>query len=180
MNQGFPDCLAGKNPPAVQDTLVWFLSWEDRLEKGEAAHSSNSWASLVARLVKNPPAMRKTWVRSLAWKIPWIREQLPTPVFWPREFHGLYGPWGCKESDRTQQLFIFQDELTIGIHVPPAYWTYLPSPPLPIPLGWYRAAVWVPWDICKLLLPVCFTSGSVSFHVTVSMHLPPPLLSPCP
>ena len=24
-----------------------------------------SWASLVARLVKNPPAMQKTWVRSL-------------------------------------------------------------------------------------------------------------------
>ena len=21
------------------------------------------------------------------------------PVFWPREFHGLYSPWGCKESD---------------------------------------------------------------------------------
>ena len=23
-------------------------------------------------------------------KIPWIRERLPTPVFWPGEFHGLY------------------------------------------------------------------------------------------
>jgi len=22
-------------------------------------------------------------------KIPWIRERLPTPVFWPREIHGL-------------------------------------------------------------------------------------------
>ena len=22
-------------------------------------------------------------------------------VFWPREFHGSYSPWGCKESDRT-------------------------------------------------------------------------------
>ena len=29
-----------------------------------------SWASLVAQLVKNPPAMRETWVRSLDWKIP--------------------------------------------------------------------------------------------------------------
>ena len=26
-----------------------------------------SWASLVAQLVKNPPAVRKTWVRSLDW-----------------------------------------------------------------------------------------------------------------
>ena len=28
----------------------------------------------------------------------------PIPVFWPREFHGLYSPWGCKESDMTEQL----------------------------------------------------------------------------
>ena len=27
-----------------------------------------SWASLVAQLVKNPPAMRDTWVRSLGWE----------------------------------------------------------------------------------------------------------------
>ena len=27
-----------------------------------------SWASLVAQLVKNPPAMQETWVLSLAWK----------------------------------------------------------------------------------------------------------------
>ena len=27
-----------------------------------------SWASLVACLVKNPPAMRETWVQSLDWE----------------------------------------------------------------------------------------------------------------
>ena len=27
---------------------------------------------------------------------------LPTPVFWPGEFHGPYSPWGCKESDTTE------------------------------------------------------------------------------
>ena len=49
------------------------------------------FTALVAQLVKNPPAMRETWVRSLgwedplekgmathssilAWKIPWIEE----------------------------------------------------------------------------------------------------------
>ena len=37
-------------------------------------------------------------------KIPWRRERLPTPVFWPREFHGLYSSWGRKESDRTERL----------------------------------------------------------------------------
>ena len=28
------------------------------------------WASLVAQLVKNLPAMQETWVRSLGWKDP--------------------------------------------------------------------------------------------------------------
>jgi len=28
------------------------------------------WTSLVARLVKNPPAMRETWVQSLGWEDP--------------------------------------------------------------------------------------------------------------
>ena len=40
--------------------------------------------SLVAQMLKNLPAMWKTWVG----KIPWRRERLPTPVFWPGEFHG--------------------------------------------------------------------------------------------
>ena len=29
-----------------------------------------------------------------AGKIPWRRERLPTPVFWPGEFHEMYTPWG--------------------------------------------------------------------------------------
>ena len=37
-------------------------------------------------------------------KIPWRRERLPTPVFWPGKFHGLYCPWGRKESDTTERL----------------------------------------------------------------------------
>ena len=28
----------------------------------------------------------------------------PTPIFWPGEFHGLYNPWGLKESDSTERL----------------------------------------------------------------------------
>ena len=35
-------------------------------------------------------------------KIPWRRERLPTPVFWPGEFHGLYSPRGRKELDTTE------------------------------------------------------------------------------
>ena len=41
-------------------------------------------------------------------KIPWRRERLPTPVFWPREFHGLNSPWHRKESDMTERLWLSQ------------------------------------------------------------------------
>jgi len=37
-----------KNPPAMQETLVQLLGWEDPVEKGKATHSS-----------------------ILAWRIPW-------------------------------------------------------------------------------------------------------------
>ena len=37
-------------------------------------------------------------------RFPWRRERLPIPVFWPGEFHGLYSPWGHRESDMTEQL----------------------------------------------------------------------------
>ena len=50
-----------------------------------------SWASLVAQLVKNLPAMRETWVQSLGWEDPLEKGMLPTPVFWPGKFHGLPG-----------------------------------------------------------------------------------------
>ena len=31
---------------------------------------THHWASLVAQMVKNPPAMWETWVRSLGWEDP--------------------------------------------------------------------------------------------------------------
>ena len=37
-------------------------------------------------------------------KIPWRRERLPTPVFWPGEFHGLNSLWDCQELDMTEWL----------------------------------------------------------------------------
>ena len=59
-------------------------------------------ASLVAQTVKNPPAMWETWVQSLGWEDALEKEQLPTPVSWPRESHVLYSPWGHKELDTTE------------------------------------------------------------------------------
>ena len=64
-----------------------------------------SWASLVAQLVKNSacdagdlgliPGLGRS-----AGDGNW----LPTPVFQSGGFHGLYSPWGRKESDTTEPL----------------------------------------------------------------------------
>ena len=64
-------------------------------------------SSLVVQLVKNPPAMRETWVQSLGWEETLEKEKLLTPVFWPGEFHGLYSPWGRQESNMTKQLSLY-------------------------------------------------------------------------
>ena len=71
-------------------------------------------ASLVAHLVKNPPAMWETWVRSLGWEDP-LEEGMATHfslvawrIPWTEEPGGLqsmgYSPWDCKESDTTEKL----------------------------------------------------------------------------
>ena len=78
-------------------------------------HQTGSWAFLLARGVENLPCTgsdskestcnaRETGFDPWVGKIPQRRRWLPTPVFWPGEFHGLYSPWGRKESDRTEQL----------------------------------------------------------------------------
>ena len=56
----------------MQDTLLQFLvgtiRWiGDRLLTPKPKYS---WSSLVAQLVKNPPAMQETWVQSLGWEDP--------------------------------------------------------------------------------------------------------------
>ena len=51
-------------------------------------------ASLVARSVKNPPAIQETWVG----KIPWSRAWQPTPVFLPGESSWTEEPGGLQSQ----------------------------------------------------------------------------------
>ena len=81
----------------VVSDLPGFFSWPSPL------------ANLMAQMVKNPPATWETCIRSPVWEDPLEREWLPTPVFWPGEFHGQrslagYSPWGRKESHMTERL----------------------------------------------------------------------------
>ena len=76
--------------------------------KGIGYPLQSSWASLVAQTVKNLPAMRETWVRSLGWKSPWRRAWHPIAVSLPGESSRQrslagYSPRGCKELNTTEQ-----------------------------------------------------------------------------
>ena len=68
------------------------------LEKEMATQNSSILASEI--LWTEEPSGRpkfNPWVG----KIPWRKERLPTTVFWPGEFHGLYSPRSCEELNRT-------------------------------------------------------------------------------
>ena len=76
-------------------------------------------AFLVAQLVKNPPAVREIWARSLGWEEP--LEKGGGCTLWPGEFHGLYSPWGR----RVRHDWVTFTSLLFFSPIP---WTLLPSP----------------------------------------------------
>ena len=65
------------------------------------------WASLVAQMVRNLPAMQETRVRSLGWEDPLEKEMathfsiLAWRIPWTEEPGGLQS-MGCKELDTTE------------------------------------------------------------------------------
>ena len=71
-------------------------------------------------MVKNPPAMWETGVRSLGWEDPLEEGMQPTLVFLPGEAHGQwslagYSPWGHKELDMTEWLNTAQHTLLLSL-----------------------------------------------------------------
>ena len=63
-------------------------------------------ASLIAQLVKNPPAIRETWVQFLGGE-----DSLEKGKGYPLQYSGLENsmdsPWGLKELDTTERLSLF-------------------------------------------------------------------------
>ena len=57
------------NHPAMQETPVQFLGGRSAGEQ-IGYTLQYSWASLMAQVVKNPPAMWEAWVRFLDWEDP--------------------------------------------------------------------------------------------------------------
>ena len=66
-------------------------------------------ALIVAQMVKNLLQCGRSGFDPWVGKIPWRREQQPTPVFLPGEEEpGGLQSIGCKESDMTKRLTHFQ------------------------------------------------------------------------
>ena len=84
---GFPDSSVGKESVCNAGDPSLVPGSGTSTAEGIGYPLQYSWASFVAQLVKNPPAMRVTWVQSLGWEDPLEKERLPTPVFWPGKFH---------------------------------------------------------------------------------------------
>ena len=134
----FAGGLAGGADHLILNTGPYcFISWPGLLYQGDNGLGSialtlqhGMWpfrsfrASLVAQVVKNSPATRKTWVWSLGWEDPGGGHGNPLQYSCLENPHGqrnLAGcrPWGHKESDVTewlstaQQLVHFLARLTL-------------------------------------------------------------------
>ena len=131
--QGFPGGPGGKEPTCQcrRHKRCGFNPWVEKIpwKRKWQPPSSIFGASLVAQQVKNLPVMWETWFQFLSWKIPGRRERLPTPVFWSREFHGLYSPRGRKELDTTEWLSLhFTSSVCVCMCVCVCIYIYIHTP----------------------------------------------------
>ena len=61
--------------------------------------------SLIAQMVKNPPAMQETWVQSLDWEDHLEKEKAThSSILAWRIPQTVGSPWGHKESNTTERL----------------------------------------------------------------------------
>ena len=89
----------------------YFLSGDFKVFVADLALGARlpAWVSLVAQMVKNPPANagEAGWIPGSGRS--WRRAWQPTPAFLPGASQGQRGleghsPWGCKELDMTECL----------------------------------------------------------------------------
>ena len=80
---GFPGSSAGKESACNAGDRGLIPGSGRSTGEGIGYPLQYSWASLVAKMVKNPPAMQETWVRSSSH--PLEEGMQPTPVLLPGE-----------------------------------------------------------------------------------------------
>ena len=99
-----------KNPPAVQETQVQSLGWEDPLEEGMAVHYSIlAWGMPWTEEPGGPQPMGlqdhtrlSDCTTALVWGIPW-REEPGGPQSVGSQGHGVAGSQGYRATERPRE-----------------------------------------------------------------------------
>ena len=130
----FPLHSVVKNLPAMQDTGVWFLSWEDPLKKEMATHSS-----------------------ILAWEIPWTGEPCGLQSMGSqRAIHDRAWTW---KKNKTKNLPSSPAWATMGpLHYPPCFhscplWVHSPQSQSDLFKNWYLCICLFVW-LCRVSVVV--------------------------
>ena len=98
-HHGFPDSSVGKESACSAGDSGSIPGSGSFPGEGIGYPLPYSWVSLVAQLVKYPPAVRETWVQSLGWgdSLEKGKATLFSILAWRI-------PWGRKELDKTERL----------------------------------------------------------------------------
>ena len=96
---GFPDSSVGKESACNAGDPSLIPGTGRSTREGIGYPLQYSGASLVAQLVKNPPAMWETGFRSLDWEEPLEKAQATHSSI--LAWRILCSPWGHKELDTT-------------------------------------------------------------------------------
>ena len=126
---GFPVSSVGKGSPCNAGDPGSIPGLGRSLGEGIGYPPQYSWAFLMAQLVKNPPAMRETWVRSLgwevslekgkathfsilAWRIPWTMQCMDYAVHGVTKSQTWLSDFKCKcniSESQSAPHFVFAD-----------------------------------------------------------------------
>ena len=103
--------------------------WDPLLIKQNLAGKGKCFP--MAQLVKNLPAMWENWFDPWGGRIPWRREMLSPPVFWPGELHGLYAERLSFSLSQQKMQYDFLDQVIKRWHLPSrGHPLFLEFPPL--------------------------------------------------
>ena len=94
------------NPPAMQETPVPFLGWEDFPGEGIGYPLQCSSASPMAQMVKNRPVMWETWVRSLGYE-----DSPKEGKGYPLQYSGLENSMDCIVHEVAKSQTQLSDEI---------------------------------------------------------------------
>ena len=136
------------------------------------------WASLVAQLVKNHLQCVRPGFDPCIGKVPWRRERLPTPGFWPGELHGLYVHRVTKSQTQLNDfIYVCMYMLSHFSHVQLFVTLWTVAPQAPLSMGSSRQEYWsglpfpTPEDLPDLGMEPTSLMAHIHTHICIYTHI---------